>query len=108
MGGAVQPVAGGPNQFPTSNAWEYDPAADSWKSLAPMPTSRMAASAAEVGGKIYVIGGASVHPGHKLVSLSPSVPHRALDTNEAYDPRPANGKRAAPCPPRGITPRSES
>ncbi|MBZ5662287.1 MAG: hypothetical protein LAO08_17950 [Acidobacteriia bacterium] len=86
MGGAVQPTGGGPNQFPTSNAWEYDPAADSWKALAPMPSSRMAASAAEVGGKIYVIGGASVHPGHKLVSLSPSVPHRALDTNEAYDP----------------------
>lgn len=86
MGGAVQLAAGGPNQFPTNNSWEYDPAEDSWKALAPMPTSRMAASAAESGGKIYVIGGASVHPGHKIVSLSPSVPHRSLDTNEAYDP----------------------
>ena len=40
FGGAVQPAANGPNQFPTSNAWEYDPVADSWKALAPMPTAR--------------------------------------------------------------------
>ena len=98
MGGAVQPVAGGPNQFPTNNAWEYDPAADSWKALTAMPTSRMAASAAEVGGKIYVIGGASVHPGHKLVSLSPSVPHRALDTDEVYDPVTNKWEARSPMP----------
>lgn len=86
FGGGVQPVATGPNQFPTDHVWEYDPARDSWKALAQMPTSRMAAVAAEAGGKIYVIGGASVHPGHKIVSLGPGVPHRSLDTNEAYDP----------------------
>ena len=86
FGGAIQPQAGGPNQLPVNNAWEYDPAADSWKALAPMPTARMAAAAAEVDGKIYVIGGASVHPGAKLVSLGPKVPHRSLNTNEVYDP----------------------
>lgn len=86
FGGAVQQAAGGPNQFPTNNAWEYDPAGDSWKALAPMPTRRLAAVAAEIGGKIYVIGGASVHPGAKLVSLSAAVPHRAVDANEMYDP----------------------
>jgi len=98
MGGALQPVAGGPNQFPTSNAWEYDPAADTWKALAPMPTSRMAASATQAGGKIFVIGGASVHPGHKIASLSPSVPHRALDTNEAYDPATNTWEARSPMP----------
>ena len=71
FGGAIQPQPGGPNQFPANNAWEYDPVADSWKALAPMPTARMAPVAAEVDGKIYVIGGASVHPGAKLVSLGP-------------------------------------
>ena len=50
-----------------------------------MPTARTAAVAAEVDGKIYVIGGASVHPGQKMVSLGPAVPHRSLDTNEVYD-----------------------
>lgn len=98
MGGAVQPVAGGPNQFPTNQAWEYDPAGDSWKALAPMPTTRMAATAAEAGGKIYVIGGASVHPGHKIVSLSAAVPHRSLDTNEAYDPATNTWETRSPMP----------
>jgi N-acetylneuraminic acid mutarotase len=86
FGGAVQQQASGPNQFPTNSAWEYDPAADTWKALAPMPTARMAPVAAEVQGKIYVIGGASVHPGAKLVSLGPKVPHRSLNINEVYDP----------------------
>ena len=31
---------------PIDNVWEYDPAADSWKALAPMPTKRGAAVAA--------------------------------------------------------------
>lgn len=86
FGGAIQAHSGGPNQFPSDNAWEYDPAADSWKALAAMPTARVGAVAAEVSGKIYVIGGASVHPGANLVSLGPKVPHQSLNTNEVYDP----------------------
>ena len=86
FGGAIQPQPDGPNQFPANNAWEYDPVADSWKALAPMPTARMAPVAAEVDGKIYVIGGASVHPGAKLVSLGPRVQRKSLNTNEVYDP----------------------
>ena len=80
FGGQAQLEAGGPTQVPLSNTWEYDPANDSWKALAPMPTARTAAVAAEVGGKIYVLGGASVHPGQKIVSLGPAVPTRSLKT----------------------------
>src|SRR5215470_13616596 len=36
---------------PIDNAWEYDPAADTWKALAPLPTRRGAASAAVLNGK---------------------------------------------------------
>src|SRR4030088_3310085 len=61
IGGFVPPKD---TQIPTSGAWgplphpwEYDPAADSWKSLAPVPTKRGAAVAVEAAGKIYVIGG---------------------------------------------------
>jgi N-acetylneuraminic acid mutarotase len=86
FGGQAQLQPGGPSQIPIDNAWEYDPATDTWKALAPMPTARTAAVAAAVGGKIYVIGGASVHPGQKVVSLGPTVPHRSLGTNEVYDP----------------------
>src|ERR1700719_3491060 len=55
-GGAWEPIA---------DTWEYDPAADSWKSLAPVPTKRGAAVAVEVAGKIYVIGGANTVAGSK-------------------------------------------
>lgn len=104
FGGAVQPQAGGPNQLPVSSAWEYDPGEDSWKALAPMPTARMAAAAAEVDGKIYVVGGASVHPGAKLVSLGPRVPHRSLNTNEVYDPATNKWQTRMPMP----TPRNHA
>jgi N-acetylneuraminic acid mutarotase len=100
FGGAIQQRAGGPNQFPVANTWEYDPAADSWKALSPMPTPRMAAVASEVDGKIYVLGGASVHPGAKITSLGPKVPHRSLNTNEVYDPATNKweGRMAMPTP----------
>lgn len=87
FGGQVQLQPGGPSQIPIDNTWEYDPVNDSWKALTPMPTARTAAVAAEVDGKIYVLGGASVHPGQKIVSLGPAVPHRSLDVNEVYDPK---------------------
>jgi N-acetylneuraminic acid mutarotase len=35
---------------PINDVWQYDPAADSWKSLAPMPTRRGSALAAEASG----------------------------------------------------------
>ena len=53
-------VFGGATQESQPNAlksWEYDPVADSWKELAPMPDKRTAAVALESGGKFYVIGG---------------------------------------------------
>src|SRR5216684_1474464 len=62
FGGFVPPKAGQPAWVPIDNAWEYDPAADTWKALAPMPTKRGSPVAAAVGGRIYVIGGASTHP----------------------------------------------
>ena len=63
FGGFVRPPTLAAWQ-PTSNAWEYDPATDGWKALAPLPTPRGAGQAVEVSGKIYVIGGVkSTRPG---------------------------------------------
>jgi peroxiredoxin/N-acetylneuraminic acid mutarotase len=76
-GGAWQPI---------EDMWEYDPAADSWKALAPMPTKRGAAVAAEAGGKIYVIGGATTVEGSKDPFFTFMGPARVLSTNEVYDP----------------------
>jgi N-acetylneuraminic acid mutarotase len=70
---------------PISNSWAYDPATDTWKALAPMPTPRGAGQAVEVGGKIYVIGGAnSGIPGHPDRTVYPTGPDRVVGTCEVY------------------------
>lgn len=86
FGGFVRPAKGPTAWVPIDNAWEYDPVADSWKALAPVPTKRGSANAVAHGGKIYVIGGAGLHPGSKETAAHPARPHRALGTNEVYDP----------------------
>ena len=52
FGGFVFPSSGG-GWEPVDNAWEYDPVADSWKALAPLPMKRGSAVVAEVGGKMH-------------------------------------------------------
>jgi len=86
IGGFKFPDSGPTAWQPIDNVWEYDPAADSWKALAPLPTKRGSANAVVVDGKIYVIGGAGLHPGSKETVVHPARPHRALGTNEVYDP----------------------
>lgn len=85
LGGFVAPSAGG-GWEPVDNAWEYDPAADTWKPLAPLPTRRGSAIAAEVGGKLYLIGGATTVEGSKEPAINGNGPARVLTTNEVYDP----------------------
>ncbi len=79
-----------PGWEPIDNVWEYDPRGDSWRALAPLPSKRGSVVAAVVGGKIYAIGGAANHPGSAETYIDrtrgrPSL-HRALSTNEVYDP----------------------
>ena len=85
MGGFTKPQSGPTAWVPIDNAWEYDPANDSWKTLAPLPTKRGSPNAVVVNGKIYVIGGAGNLPGSKDTSIHPARPHRAVGTNEGYD-----------------------
>src|SRR6266404_9800586 len=63
FGGFDLPVSGPPGWNPVNDAWEYDPAADSWRALPPMPTARGGGVAGVVGGKLYVIVGAAAMPG---------------------------------------------
>src|SRR5262252_4337037 len=86
FGGFKLPESGPPAWDPVNNAWEYDPATDSWKPLAPMPTKRGAAGAAVVNGKIYVTGGVASLPGVTENGVHPSRPHAVLATVEEYDP----------------------
>jgi N-acetylneuraminic acid mutarotase len=60
FGGFVAPMSGPQGGWePIDNAWVYDPAADSWRNLAPMPIKRGSAAANLVNGKVYVMGGAT-------------------------------------------------
>ncbi len=81
---------------PINNSWEYDPATDRWKALAPLPTPRGAGQAVEFGGKIYVIGGVHANvPGNPTTPLgnTTDTPQLVLGTVEVYDPA-ANAWRA--------------
>jgi N-acetylneuraminic acid mutarotase len=86
LGGFAFPGSGPPGWNPVNNAWEYDPVADEWKELAPMPTKRGAASAGVVNGKIYVTGGANSLPGMTENGIHPARPHNVVATVEEYDP----------------------
>ena len=84
FGGYLYPEPGA--WQPVDNSWVYDPAADTWKALAPMPGKRGSAIAEQVGGKIYVIGGATTNPGSKETAVFANRPARSVGTNEVYDP----------------------
>jgi N-acetylneuraminic acid mutarotase len=71
---------------PIADAYEFNPATDAWKPLAPLPGKRGSAIAAEVGGKIYVIGGATTMEGSKDPFFTAFGPARVLGTNDVYDP----------------------
>ena len=71
---------------PIDDVWEYDPAADSWKALAPLPGKRGAAVAVEVCGKIHVIGGVTTVEGSKAPFFTFMGPCNVLSTNDVYDP----------------------
>jgi N-acetylneuraminic acid mutarotase len=86
FGGFVYPATGGAAWVPIDNAWEYNPATDTWKALAPMPIKRGAAMAATVGDKLYVIGGATTQPWATQNFLSFATPQRVLGTVQEYDP----------------------
>jgi N-acetylneuraminic acid mutarotase len=86
FGGFVLPATGAPAWVPIDNAWEYDPATDTWKALAPLPTKRGSPVAAVVGDKLYIIGGATTPPGSKETAVHPARPHVSVGTVEEYDP----------------------
>ena len=77
---------GRPAWVPINNSWEYDPAADTWKALAPMPSKRGSPVAVTVGDKMYVIGGAGNIPGSTETKIDQTTPQMVFGTVEEYDP----------------------
>lgn len=103
FGGFVYPQSGPPAWVPINNAWQYDPATDTWKPLAPMPIKRGAALAAAVGDKIYVIGGATTR-GANETAIDPTHPQMVLGTVDEYNPETNTWQEKAPMP----TPRNHA
>lgn len=104
FGGFKYPDSGPAAWVPIDNAWEYDPATDTWKALAPLPTKRGSPVAVAVGDKIYVIGGANTPPGAKDPGVHPRRPHRSVGTVEEYDPATNTWRERASMP----TPRNHA
>ena len=69
---------------PIADAYEFNPATDSWKPIAPLPGKRGSAIAAEVNGKIYVIGGATTMEGQGTVFTAFGPP--VMGTNDCTTP----------------------
>ena len=96
FGGFVLPQSGPPAWVTIDNAWEYDPASDSWRALAPLPTKRGSPVAVTAGDKMYVIGGAVAGPGQSAVH--PARPHTSVGTVEEYDPATNSWRTRASMP----------
>ena len=104
FGGFVYPTSGPAAWVPINNAWEYDPAADTWKMLAPMPSKRGSPVAAVVGDKIYVIGGVGLMPGSTDTAINFNTPQLVVGTVEEYDPAANTWRERSPMP----TPRNHA
>jgi N-acetylneuraminic acid mutarotase len=84
--------------LPIDNTWEYDPLADTWKALAPLPHARGSAMAFEHKGKIYVIGGNGMHPGVAPATLWSNLPQRSYADVDEYDPATNTWRARSPMP----------
>ena len=103
FGGFDLPASGPPGWNPVNDAWEYHPATDGWRGLAPMPTMRGGGVAAVVGGRFYVIGGAAPMPDASTPVIRPRQPQRSLGTWRNTIRPPTSGARVPRCPRRATT-----
>jgi Flp pilus assembly pilin Flp len=78
-------VGGGVHRDGQPLVFEYDPATDAWRALAPMKAGRGSVGVAVLNGKVYAIGGRT--PAGITV-----------DTNEVYDPATNTWTAFAPLP----------
>jgi N-acetylneuraminic acid mutarotase len=100
FGGCQRPLTGpgAGGWAPVDNVWEYDPVADSYKALAPMPGKRCSAIAENVNGKIYVLGGATTMDNTTDTAFNGQGPARVLGTNQMYDPATNTWTNKSPMP----------
>ena len=95
FGGYRLPEKGQATWVPVNNSWEYDPAADTWRALPPLPTPRGSANALVVNGRIHVIGGATLPAGLGEGYVHPSR-NVSVGTHEVLDPAAGTWSARAP------------
>ena len=78
-------VVGGTDGAARSTLYAYDPAVNTWSTLAPMPTARDTMGVFVRGGCIYAVGGRDAD-------------YRTLNTVERYDPATNNWTAMRPFP----------
>jgi N-acetylneuraminic acid mutarotase len=103
FGGYRLPDTGQATWIPMNTAWEYDPQADSWRALAPVPQARGSANAAVINGKIHLVGGATLPAGLPSGFVHPAR-NVSVATHEVYDPETNTWSRRADLP----TPRNHA
>src|SRR5258705_1467692 len=79
-------AGGGVHRDGQNTAFEYDPASDTWRILAPMKAGRASVGVVALDGKIHAIGGRS--PDNNVT----------VATHEVYDPATNSWKELAPLP----------
>jgi hypothetical protein len=90
-------LAGGSDGFIDSNPLEaYDPVADTWETLAGMPTTRSSLAGAAAGGQFYAIGGRAFN-----ISTSTDTTYATV---ESYDPvtNEWSTRASLPAPRKGL------
>ena len=95
FGGYKTPDQGPDDWQPVAFAWRYDPVADAWSALAPLPQARGAAAASVLNGRIYIAGGS--HACHrKGQPAAQGAPHTSSASVFVYDPATDTYGHAAP------------
>ncbi|MFN0162242.1 MAG: Kelch repeat-containing protein [Burkholderiales bacterium] len=96
FGGYRKPAAGPDAWEPVADSWRYDPRADRWDIIAPLPGPRGAAAACALNGRIYVAGGSVACKRSGEATPRPDAPHASLGDVLAYDPKRDRYEAVAP------------
>jgi N-acetylneuraminic acid mutarotase len=89
-GGMIYAIGGATKNSNLATVDRYDPTADGWEELAPMPTKRFGCTAAVCEDCIYVIGGCN----SKQADVE--IEYEYFNTVENYDPKKNEWKTMAP------------
>ncbi len=68
QGGIVYSFSGVTSAAVTANSYKYNPATNTWTSIAPLPSARQLASAVSDGTYIYILGGSDAYLGGSVTS----------------------------------------